>query len=247
MAAGAALAVTAGTVVVTGASAGIGRAIAGRIAASGYSVVNLDRAPLDAAGIETIAVDLGDRRRLAAVLDALHGRGTVLGLVNNAALGAARPLEETDDDLLSATFDLNLRCAAQCARALVPGMKARGRGRIVNIGSRSALGRELRTAYAASKGGLISMTRVWAVELARHGITANCVAPGPIATELFDRMNPPGSERRQRMVAEIPAGRVGTPEDVAHAVCFFLSPEAAFVNGQTLYVCGGLSAGVAPI
>lgn len=235
------------TVVVTGASAGIGRATAAHLAGRGLHVVNLDRNPLDAPRIETLLVDLRDRDRLQAVLDGLASRGEVAGLVNNAAVGSARPLEETDDDMLSATFDLNLRCAAQCARALVPGMKARGFGRIVNIGSRSSLGRELRTAYAASKGGLISMTRVWALELAGHGITANCVAPGPIATEFFDRMNPEGSERRHRMIAGIPARRLGTPADVAHAVGFFLSEEAGFVNGQTLYVCGGLSAGVAPV
>ena len=91
------------------------------------------------------------------------------------------------------------------------------------------------------------MTRVWALELGPLGITANCVAPGPIATNLFDQMNPNGSKQRDKMVGEIPVGRIGSPEDVAHAVKFFLDQKSGFINGQCLYVCGGLSTGVAPL
>lgn len=234
-------------VVITGASTGIGRQTAGSIGAAGYLVVNLDRSPCDDTAMHTLRVDLTDRSALDAVLHRIVREFEVVALVNNAGFARTSLLEETEDALLRQTFDLNLCSAAHCARVLVPEMKKRNYGRIVNISSRSALGRELRTAYAASKGGLISMTRVWALELARFGITANCVAPGPIATELFDDMNPSGSERREQMIRAIPAGRIGQPQDVAHAVCFFLSPESGFINGQTLYVCGGLSVGVAPL
>ncbi|MEZ5936460.1 MAG: SDR family oxidoreductase [Alphaproteobacteria bacterium] len=234
-------------VVITGASAGIGRTTAERIRDAGYEVINLDRTPCDSAAVHSFALDLTDGEALRRVLDEVSSRFEVTALVNNAGFARTSPLEDTDDALLRATFDVNLVAAARCAALLLPAMKRRGHGRIVNIASRSALGRELRTAYAASKGGLISMTRVWALELARFGITANCVAPGPIATDMFDAMNPEGSERRERMIQGIPAGRMGEPGDVAHAVCFFLSPDAGFVNGQTLYVCGGLSVGVAPL
>lgn len=235
------------TVVITGASAGIGHAIAETMVDAGYDVVNLDRTHGDTPGVRSIEVDLVDRAGLQNILDDLASNANVVALVNNAGFARTRLMEDTDDDVLDRTFDLNLRCAAQCARTLVGPMKRGGYGRIVNIASRAALGRELRTAYAASKGGLISMTRVWALELARHGITTNCVAPGPVATELFEAMNPSGSERREELVRGIPVGRVGVPRDIANAVRFFLSPDSGFVNGQTLYVCGGLSVGMAPL
>jgi NAD(P)-dependent dehydrogenase (short-subunit alcohol dehydrogenase family) len=125
-------------------------------------------------------------------------------------------------------------------------MRARGFGRIVNVASRAAYGKELRSAYAASKAGLIGLTRTWALEYAAHGITVNAVAPGPIATELFRAGNPEGSERTRRIVEGVPAGRMGEPEDVAHAVMFFLDRRSSFVTGQVLPVCGGLTVGLGP-
>lgn len=235
------------TIVITGASAGIGLATARLIVQAGYEVLNLDRDACDCPGIETAKVDLTDHTHLARVLRENREQREIVGLVNNAGLARTASVEDTDDALLRDTFDINLSAAAVCARELVPGMKRRGYGRIVNVASRSAQGRELRTAYAASKGGLISMTRVWALELGQHGITANCVAPGPVATELFDTMNPNGSERRAKMVADIPVGRMGRPEDVGRAILFFLDPANSYVSAQTLYVCGGLSAGVASL
>ena len=107
-------------------------------------------------------------------------------------VGVVRPatLEDQTLDDLDATVQLNLRCAMQCAQALLPGMKAAGLGRIVNIASRAALGKELRTAYAATKAGLIGMAKTWALELGPHGITANAIGPGPIRTELFAPCQP---------------------------------------------------------
>jgi NAD(P)-dependent dehydrogenase (short-subunit alcohol dehydrogenase family) len=133
----------------------------------------------------------------------------------------------------------------QCVQALLPGMKEAKFGRIVNMSSRAALGKELRTAYAASKAGLQGMARVWALELGQYGITANAVGPGPVRTELFERGNPPDSPRTQAIINAVPVRRIGLPEDVAHSVSFLLDARSGFVTGQVLYVCGGLTIGAA--
>src|SRR3546814_1341645 len=109
-------------------------------------------------------------------------------------------------------------------------MKAKGRGRIVNISSRASLGRDKRTAYAASKAGIIGMTRSWAVELGPQGITVNAVAPGPIATEMLASNNDPAA--LARMAELVPVGRLGEPADIAGVVAFFLSDDAAFKIGR---------------
>ena len=102
-------------------------------------------------------------------------------------------------------------------------------------------------AFGATKGAIISMTRAWALELAPQGITVNAIAPGPIATELFTQVNPPGDPRTEALLASIPVGRIGEPEDVARAAGFFLAEENSYITGQTLYVCGGRTVGVAAI
>ena len=130
-------------------------------------------------------------------------------------------------------------------QALLPGMRQAGYGRVVNIGSRAALGKGGRTVYGASKAGLAGMTRTWALELAADGVTVNTVAPGPIATELFNQSNPPGQPKTLALEASIPVGRVGRPEEVAHSVAMFLDRRAGFITGQLLYVCGGMSVGLA--
>ncbi len=119
--------------------------------------------------------------------------------------------------------------------------KRAGFGRIVNMASRAALGKDLRTAYAASKAGLIGVTRVWALELGPFGVTTNAIGPGPIATELFNRANSP--ERIREIVDGVPVRRIGRPDDVAHTAGYFLDDRAGFVNGQVVYVCGGLTVG----
>ncbi|MFM7660785.1 MAG: SDR family oxidoreductase, partial [Betaproteobacteria bacterium] len=97
--------------------------------------------------------------------------------------------------------------------------------------------------YAASKAGLIGLSRVWALELGRLGITSNVIGPGPIATELFKQANPPDSPRTRQILDNIPVGRMGEPDDVAAAVAFFMREDSAFVTGQVLYVCGGAGVG----
>ena len=138
---------------------------------------------------------------------------------------------------------LNVRCAIQCTQAVAPAMRKRKIGRIVNIASRAALGKALRTNYSASKAALIGLTRTWSLELAADGITVNCICPGPIATELYEIANPADDPRTIASLAAIPAGRIGTPEDIAQAAAFFLAEGSGFINGQTLYVCGASSVG----
>jgi NAD(P)-dependent dehydrogenase (short-subunit alcohol dehydrogenase family) len=123
-------------------------------------------------------------------------------------------------------------------------MKAAGFGRIVSVTSRVILGKHMRTAYAASKGAVTSMTRTWALELAKSGITVNAVAPGPIGTELFAANNPADAPETKRILESIPMQRVGTPDEVAHAVSFFLEDRSGFVTGQTMFVCGGMTVGL---
>ena len=125
-------------------------------------------------------------------------------------------------------------------------MRAAGFGRIVNIVARGA-GQADRVVYSATKAGLVGLTRTLAMELGGDGITVNAIGPGPIATDLFTKSNPAGAPQTERIINSIVVKRLGTPEDVARAAMFFLSPDNGFVTGQMLYVCGGTTLGVAPI
>lgn len=230
-------------VLVTGAANGIGAAIARRCRDDGYRVVGVDREESANADL-SLTADLSDPAATDEALRAALADGPITRLVNN--VGTVRPAalaEQTAEDL-DAVVALNLQCAMRCTQALLPAMTGAGFGRIVSLSSRAALGKELRTAYAASKAGLIGMTRVWALELGRHGITANALAPGPVATELFERANPPDSPRTAEITRSIPVGRLGRPEDIAQAAAFFLDERSGFFTGQTLYACGGKTLGV---
>jgi 3-oxoacyl-[acyl-carrier protein] reductase len=226
-------------VLITGGAAGIGRATADRCRADGYEVVVIDR---EGNGIRA---DLSSPEATAAALEEALSGGPITRLVNNVGIVRPGPVEEQTPADLDLTVSLNLRCSLQCLQALLPGMKTARFGRVVNVSSRAALGKELRTVYAATKAALIGMAKVWALELGAHGITVNAVGPGPIRTELFDRANPPNSPRTKAIINAIPVRRVGTPEDVANAIAFLLDRRTGFVTGQTLYVCGGMTVGVA--
>jgi len=232
-----------GTAVVTGASSGIGEAIARHLLGSGCSVIALQRRPprLQHQRLLFYAVDLADATATSRVAGVVAAQHDVRYLVNNA--GANRPglLEQATVEDLDYAMAVNVRAAMILTQALTPGMRAARFGRIVNISSRAAIGKTGRTAYSAAKAGLIGVTRTWCLELAAAGITVNAVAPGPVATELFDRGHPPGSEKRQHVIDGIPVKRVGTPDDIAHAVWFLLSTESGYITGQTLFVCGGTS------
>ena len=152
-------------------------------------------------------------------------------------------LPEVKIDDLDALVDLHLGCAIQLVQAALPAMRQRRHGRIVLLSSRAALGLATRTAYSATKAGMLGMARTWALELAPDGITVNVVAPGPIRTDMFYDVVEKGSEKERQLAASIPVRRLGMPEDVARAVSFFVDPDNGFVTGQVLYVCGGTSVG----
>lgn len=231
---------------VTGGASGIGAAICRHMLAAGYQVVVLDRATPDWShpNMAALRVDLLDPEATRAAAAEAVARWPISHLVHDAGAIRAAPLEAVRLEDLHALTDLHLGAALLLAQAALPGMRARHFGRIVLMASRAALGLQTRSAYAATKAGVIALARTWALELAADGITVNALAPGPIGgTAMFHDVIEAGSEREARLAAAIPVGRLGTPDDVARAAMFFADPDGGFITGQTLFVCGGASVG----
>ncbi len=217
-----------GVAVVTGGTRGIGAAIAQRLTADGWNVTGLGSKDCDVR--DTAAVD-------AAFTRIEEEHGPILVLVNNAGVtrdGLALRMSDEDWDAVLST---NLTGAFHCTRRVLGTMMRQRFGRIVNVSSviGTGIGNAGQANYAASKAGLVGFTKTIAREMARKGVTCNAVAPGFIATDMTKDL---GDE----LLSVVPAGRVGTPEEVAHAVSFLASEEAGYVNGTTLTVDGAMSA-----
>ena len=236
--------------VVTGAASGIGLAIARELAAAGATVAVADIAGEAADAAAAAMVDDGGRAvGIAAdvtsrpAVEALFGKveaelGPVDVLVNNAGISIDRGVRRVSDDDWQRTVAVNQTGVFLCSQAAACSMIPRRSGRIINIASRAWLGWFGQVSYASSKGGVVSATRALAIELAKYGITVNCLAPGLIDTPLL-RAEPP--EVMERLLKAQPMGTLGAPADVAHATRFLASPTARAVTGQVLYVCGGKS------
>jgi 3-oxoacyl-[acyl-carrier protein] reductase len=232
---------------VTGSTRGIGRAIADTLASCGarVAVVGRDQARADAVAAEIGAAakgfscDVSDVAQVTALVDSVEKAfGTVDILVNNAGLTRDNILLRLKDDDWDAVIDANLRGAFATTRAAIRGMMKRRWGRIINISSVVGLiGNKGQANYAASKAGLIGLTKSVAKEFASRNVLANVIAPGFIETEMTAAMTP---EARAAMSGQIPLERLGTAQDVANVVAFLSSEQAAYITGQVLVVDGGL-------
>ena len=238
------------TAIVTGASRGIGAAIARALDRAGARVtlVARDREALGAVAADlhngpvVLPVDLADPDAPARLVAEARDRvGAIDVLVNNAALAARAPTDELDAELIDRLYAVNVRAPLLLIAALVPSMVERGRGAIINISSGSAVvGTPRRAAYAATKGAIDAATRSLAIELGPHGIRVNSVAPGVVDTEMWARNKAiPGVI--EEIEALTPLRRWATPEDIADVVAFLASDGARFVTGETVCVDGGLA------
>ena len=190
-----------------------------------------------------VEVDLLDADAVAQAAAEIAAAHEVSHLVHNAGMVWPNLVEEATPADLAGLTQLQLGSALTLLQACLPTMKDKHFGRVMFNGSRAALGVPTRTAYAATKAGIIGMARTWALELAPHGITVNVVSPGPVQTDNFWGIIPKGSDREAELAKRIPVGRLGTVRDISNAFLFFCDPENGFVTGQTLYVCGGGSVG----
>ena len=220
--------------VVTGAAQGIGKATAEALAANGARVAALDLAAPEHPGISGYACDVSDEAAVNAVFDQVErDLGTVSVLVMNAGIFPIVPFEETTLDTWNRTLAINLTGGFLCARRVLPGMRAQHYGRIVALGSSAGKtgGKKSVAAYAASKAGIMAMTKSIANEYAREGITANALAPSLIDTPMI--------AGARDLMDSIPVGRFGRPEEVAALVCFLASEHAGYITGEVTDINGG--------
>ena len=233
---------------VTGASRGIGAAIAQELAARGYTVIGTATSDDGAARISAalapvggrgVKLDVTDGAAVDALVDSLvKQHGGLHVLVNNAGITRDTLAMRMKDDDWDAVLDTNLKAVFRVSRAAIRPMMKQRFGRIISITSVvGASGNPGQANYAAAKAGVAGMTRALARELGSRGVTVNCVAPGFIATDMTAAL---GEEQQKALAGQIPLGRLGAPADIAAAVAYLASPEAGYVTGQELHVNGGM-------
>jgi 3-oxoacyl-[acyl-carrier protein] reductase len=235
--------------IVTGAGQGIGRGIALCLARAGAHIVIAEQASERIGAVAAAVEDLGVQA-LGLTIDVSRGEdvqrmvqetvqrfGKIDILVNDAGRVIVKPMVEQTEADWDRVVDTNLKGVFLCCRHVVPQMIAHGRGAIVNIASIAAFHQTvLHVPYAASKAGVVALTRDLAYEVARYGIRVNAIAPGPIETPMSQAVS---AEQRQGMVRSVPLGRMGQPEDIGQAATFLVSDAASFITGVTLPVAGG--------
>lgn len=239
-----------GAAMITGGGSGIGRAAATALARMGapVAVADIDAAAVEetAAGVReaggealAVQIDVQDKASVSAAFDRVEAwRGPASILVNSAGILRVEPFDEFDVETWNRVFTVNVTGSFLCGQRAAPGMKAAGYGRIVNLSSisgfRAGVGR---TAYGASKAAIAGLTRQMALELGRHGVTANAVAPGATVTAMTEAVYT--DETRASLIPMIPSGFLADPEDIAAAIVFLASRQARYVNGHVLAVDGG--------
>ncbi|MGR5303779.1 3-oxoacyl-ACP reductase FabG [Vibrio mediterranei] len=232
---------------VTGASRGIGRSIAELLVECGATVIGTATSENGAAAISEylgengkgLALNVTDTDSIEAVLKQINADfGAIDILVNNAGITRDNLLMRMKDDEWTDIMDTNLTSIFRLSKAVLRGMMKKRQGRIINVGSVvGTMGNAGQTNYAAAKAGVIGFTKSMAREVASRGVTVNTVAPGFIETDMTKALN---DEQRAATLANVPAGRLGDPREIASAVAFLASPEAAYITGETLHVNGGM-------
>ena len=229
---------------VTGATRGLGAASAAALKAQGIFVVGTATTQqgadkISAAGMQGVVLNVTDGEACQAVIDTIvKEHGALHILVNNAGITRDMLAMRLKDEDWDAVVDTNLKAVFRLSRAAIKPMMKQRQGRIINITSVvGASGNPGQANYAAAKAGVAGMTRALARELGSRGITANCVAPGFIDTDMTAKLE---ESQQQALLAQIPLGRLGKPDDVAHAVAFLASPQAGYITGQELHVNGGM-------
>jgi len=228
---------------VSGGNSGIGLVVCRMLLEAGYEVVSvgIEAHPDSHPSLSHQLLDMTDTEAVTVFAKDHLADAGITHLVHNAGEIRHRLIEDWQPEDMTGLAQLHLTSPTILTKAALPAMQAAGFGRIVFNASRAILGVPGRTSYAATKAGITGLVRSWALEWGKHGITVNQVAPGPVLTANFSDLVDPDSPAATSLKERIPAGRLGTAEDVARAMMFFCAPENSFVTGQTLFVCGGLS------
>lgn len=235
---------------VTGSGGGIGEVVAKTLAQNGARVVIND---INEENILRVVEDIkfADGEALGVVADiskrdqvqemvkkTVEQFGGIDILVNNAGIAKDKGFLKMTEDDWDSVLNVNLKGMFNTCQAAIVHMREKKYGRIINISSRAWLGWPGQANYSASKGGVVSLSRTLALEMAKHKITVNCIAPGIIRTPLFDMLN---EDTQKNLLALQPVGRIGEPEEIAYGVMFFASDDSGYVTGQTIFICGGKS------